>query len=346
MSTIGTVGSLASTQVGLRARIDTLTRQVSTGQISHRHGDLGPDARRAIDLRAEIGRREAYGNAADRALARADAMQTVMSRLHVLASEVSAEAKRTKTIGAPGVEPLARAAGAALAEVAALLNTQHGGEYLFGGSDVGTPPVTDASGIAGGPMAAAIATAVGTLDETNADSVLAAIGTASTDPATSPFSPFLEADGATEARRALQVADGERVAFGVFANRDQMDEVAESWGRQLLRGLAALASTTTEQAQLGDGWTGLLDGIATTLEGAARGLATEQGAVGAAQQRITAAAERHDDTLVALRTQLGTVEEVDLAEASALLREVQSRLEASYEVTGMIARISLADMLR
>ena len=84
MSTIGTIGSLASTQVGLRARIDTLTRQVSNGQVSHRHGDLGPDARRAIDLRAEIGRREAYGHAADRALGRADAMQTVMSRLQVL----------------------------------------------------------------------------------------------------------------------------------------------------------------------------------------------------------------------------------------------------------------------
>lgn len=346
MSTIGTIGSLASTQVGLRARIDTLTRQVSNGQVSHRHGDLGPDARRAIDLRAEIGRREAYGHAADRALGRADAMQTVMSRLHALASEVSAEAKRARTVGAPGVDPLARAAEAALAEVAALLNTQHGGEYLFGGSDVRTPPVTDASGIAGGPMATAIATSVGTLDETNAAAVLAEIGTASTDPATSPFSPFLEGDGATEARRALQVADGERVAFGVFANRDQADEVAESWGRQLLRGLAALASTTTEQAQLGAGWNGLLDGIAATLDSAARGVAAEQGAVGAAQQRIASAAERHADTLVALRTQLGTVEEVDLAEASALLREVQSRLEASYEVTGMIARISLADMLR
>lgn len=346
MSTIGTIASLATNQVGLRARIETLTRQVTNGQISYRHGDLGPDARRAIDLRAEIGRREAYGHAADRALGRADAMQTVMTRLHTLSSEVAAEAMRAKTVGAPGVEPLARAAEAALAEVAALLNTQHGGEYLFGGSDVMSPPVTDAMGIVGGPMAAAIATAVGTLDETNAATVLAAIETASTDAATTPFSTFLEGDGTTETRRALQVADGERVAFGVFANRDQADEVADSWGRQLLRGLATLASVTTAQAQMGDGWTGLLDGVTATLNSATRGLAAEQGAVGTAQQRIAAAAERHADTLVALRTQLGTVEEVDLAEASALLREVQSRLEASYEVTGMIARISLSDMLR
>ncbi|MGC5198528.1 flagellin, partial [Aphanothece microscopica] len=239
-----------------------------------------------------------------------------------------------------------RAAEAALAEVAALLNTQHGGEYLFGGSDVMSPPVTDAMGIVGGPMAAAIATAVGTLDETNAATVLAAIDAASTDAATTPFSTFLEGEGTTETRRALQVADGERVAFGVFAHRDQADEVADSWGRQLLRGLATLASVTTAQAQMGDGWTGLLDGITATLNSATRGLAAEQGAVGTAQQRIAAAAERHADTLVALRTQLGSVEEVDLAEASALLREVQSRLEASYEVTGMIARLSLSDMLR
>jgi flagellin-like hook-associated protein FlgL len=346
MSSISTVAGLATDQALLRGRIDTLSRQVATGQRGTVHGALGAEARRAIDLRGEIGRREAYGNAADRALARSGAAATVLARLHDLTAGVSAEAKRAKTLGALAAETLAQSARAALDEAAALLNTRHAGEYLFGGSDVAAPPVPGAATIASGPLAAAIAAAVGTLDASNATAVLADTATAASDPASTPFSAFLEAEGATEARRAVQVAEGERVALGVFAHRDQADAVAGSWGRELLRGLATLAALTPAQAALGTGWTGLLDGVAAGLDGAAQGLAAEQGTLGAAEQRIEAARERHADTLVALRAQLGAVEEVDLAAASAELRQVQSRLEASYEVTGMISRLSLAALLR
>jgi flagellin-like hook-associated protein FlgL len=346
MSTISLIGAMAADQSTLRTRMDVLSRQVSTGQRGAVHGDLGLDARRAIDLRAEIARRDSFTAASDRALARADAAQTVMSRLHDLAGSMSAEALRAKTLGAVSVESLASMARAALEEVAALLNTRHGNEYLFGGSDVTAPPVPDAVGIATGPMATAIATAVGTLDPANAATVLADTQAAATDPASTPFSAFLEGDGTTEARRALQIADGERVSIGVFANRDSTDEVTASWGRELMRGLAVLAAVTPATFEAGDGWQDLLDGTVDMLGGAASGLAAEQGRLGAAYSRIDQARERHADTLVALRTQLGRVAEVDLADVSAELAQVKERLEASYSLTDMVSRLSLVSLLR
>ncbi len=346
MSTISTIGSMALEQASMRARMDVISRQVSTGQRGVVHGDLGLDARRAIDLKAEIAKREVFTQAAGRAVARADATQTVLGRLHDLASSVSAEALRARTLGAVSVESLADIARAAMEEAAALLNTRHGGEYLFSGSDVSAPPVPDAANITTGPMATAIAASVATLDPTNAATVLADTQAIATDPATTPFSAFLEGDGTTEARRALQVADGERVAIGVFANRDSADEVAASWGRDLLRSLATLAAVTPAQFDAGDGWQDLLQGTVDSLNGAATGLAAEQGKLGAASARIDAARERHDDMLVALRTQLGDVAEVDLAQVSAELAQVKERLEASYTVTTMVSRLSLASMLR
>ncbi|MBU8540779.1 flagellin [Falsiroseomonas tokyonensis] len=346
MSIIGSIGNLAVDQAALRARLDTASRQVSTGQKAEVFGDLKPEARRAIDLRGEVGRREAYSNAADRALGRAGATQTVLSRLHDISATLGAQALRSKTLSSTDAENLASTAAAALEEVAALLNTRHGGEYLFGGSDVDQPPVPDAANIVTSPMATAIATAVATLDATNAATVLADSVTAATAAATTPFSAFLEGAGLTEATRAVQVADGERVEIGVFANRAQDGEVTASWGRELLRNLAVLAATTPAQAAEGGGWSALMDGVASAIAEASTALATEQAILGAAELRIGTTRDRHQDTLVAVRTQLGSVEEVDLAQASAELSQLKSRLEASYEATGMLSRLSLAQLLR
>lgn len=346
MAMITLIGAMAADQARLRRDIETLTRQVSTGQRGEVHGALGQEARRALDLRGELARRAAYVTAAETALGRMGAAQGVLARIESLVSDLAAEAARARTLGAVGVEPLARSARAALEEAAALLNTRHGNEYLFGGSDLASPPVPDAANIAAGPLAGAIATAVAALDPLNAAAVLADTAAAAMAPLTRPFSAHLEGPALTEPRRALQIADGERVAWGVLASQDAAGEVALSWGRELLRGFATLAALTPLSAQQGAGYDELLAGVARDLTAAARGLAQERGVLGAAERRIEAARERHKDVEVALRAQLGAIEEVDLAEASTRLRQTELRLEASYGATANVARLSLAALLR
>lgn len=346
MAMITLIGAMAADQARLRRDIEGLTRQVSTGQRGEVHGALGRQAGRALDLRGELARRGAYVTAAETALGRMGAAQGVLARIESLVSDLAAEAARARTLGAVGVEPLARSARAALEEAAALLNTRHGNEYLFGGSDLASPPVPDAAGIATGPMAGAIAAAVAALDPFNAATVLADTAAAAMAPATRPFSAHLEGPALTEPRRALQIADGERVAWGVLASQDAAGEVALSWGRELLRGFATLAALTPLSAQQGAGYDELLAGVAADLSAAARGLAQERGALGAAERRVSAARERHKDVEVALRAQLGAIEEVDLAEATTRLRQTELRLEASYNATANVARLSLAALLR
>jgi len=346
MSILATLGATALDQTRLRERLDGLARQVATGQRGATHGALGPVARVAIDLRSEVTRRETYAAAADSALARMGATQDVLGRLETIVSEVAAEAMRSRSFGASGVEALARTARAALEEVAALLNSRSGGEYLFGGSDLAAVPVPNAAGIATGPMAAAIAAAVATLDPTNAAAVRAATAAATTAPATAPFSTHLEGPALPEPRRAVQVADGERIGWGVLASQDAAGEVALSWGREMLRGLATLAALTPASAAQVPGYDELLAGVASDLGAAGRGLAQERGVLGAAEKRVEATRERHRDTLVTLRAQVVSLERVDLAEVSASLAETQLRLEASYATTARIAGLSLASLLR
>jgi flagellin-like hook-associated protein FlgL len=346
MAMITTLGGMALDQLRLRQDLGVMTRQVSTGFVGPVHGDLGAEARRAISLRGEIARREAYVGAAETALARMDMTQDVLARLEGIAAELTAETQRSRTFGTSGVDTLAYRARSALEEAAALLNTRHDGDYLFAGSDLAGMPVPDDQAIASGAMATAIAAAVGTLTPTNAATVLADTAFIASNPPTLPFSAHLEGPALTEPRRALQLADGERVAWGVLASQDQAGAVALAWGRELLRGLATLAALTPASAAQGAGYDSLLAGVAADLSAATRGLVQERSVLGAAEQRVDLARERHKDLLVALRAQLGAIEEVDLAAVSASLRQTELRLQASYETTATLSRLSLAALLR
>lgn len=348
MSIISTISGMAPDQARLRDRLTILTRQVATGQVGQTHGALGPQSRTAIDLRGDIARREAHVGTADAALARMGTAQGVLGRLEAIAAETAAEAMRARTLGTSGVEALARTARAALEEAAALLNTRQGGEYLFAGSNLALTPVSGAATIATGPMAADIAAAVAALDPdpANLGPLLAATAAAASDPGTTPFNAWLETAGLTDTRRAVVVAEGERVAWGVLPNQDQSGEVALAWGRELLRGLATLAALTPASAAQDAGYDALLQEVSTALTGANRGLTQERSVLGAAEKRVEATRERHKDLLVAIRAQLGQAEEVDLAATTALLRETEMRLSASYEATALVARLSLAALLR
>jgi flagellin-like hook-associated protein FlgL len=348
MSILSIIGGMVPDQTRLRERIGTLTRQVSTGEVGQTHGALGFEAQRAIDLRGDIARREAYLGATDTALGRMGSAQSVLGRLETLAQQTAAEAARARTLGAAAVEQLALSARIALEEAATLLNARHAGEYLFAGSNLALAPVPGAEGIATGPMAAGIAAAVATIDPdpANLGPLLATTAAVATNPASTPFNAWLEGAGLTDPRRAVVVADGERVAWGVLANQDQSGESAGAWGREMLRGLATLAALTPASAAQGAGYDALLREVGGGLRAAGDGIAAERSALGVREQRVMAVRERHADLLVALRTQLGQVEEVDVAEVTARLRQAELRLSASYETTGMISRLSLAALLR
>lgn len=343
---ISTLGQMALGQAGLRREVDRLGAQVATSQRAPLQGGLGPEARRAIDLRGEVARREAYAGAADRALARTGIAQQALSRLHDIAAEMTAAAGRARTLGAAGAEALARSARVALQEAAVLLNARDGEAHVFGGIDHAGVPVPDGAAIGQGAMATRIAAAVATLTPANAAAVLAETVDAATQD--TPFAARLEdpASGLAEPPPMVPIADVDLVPGGVLANRQHDGEVAASWGRELLRSLAALSAVTPATAAQGAGFDTLMEGLRQALAGATSGIGAEQGWLGEAERRMQGARERHRDTVVALRAQVATVEEVDLAATVAALRTTQAQLEASYQATALVARLSLAQFLR
>jgi flagellin-like hook-associated protein FlgL len=287
------IGSLSTEAARLRGRMEVLTRQAASGQRAEALGDLSPAVPRTIALRAELGRREVYGRAMDQALARADVTQNALSRMTDIAREFRTQAGlRANSSDPRSLVTLGERARSALSEVAHLLNSRHAGEYVFGGSDIGRPPVPDPDGLAGGPMAQDIAAAINALAPGNAGSVAAQTLSiaGSTAAGTSPFSAFLDdpARGGGEARRATPSGDGEVIAYGIPANRNGAavsgGVSTGGWARDLLRNLMSVAALTPAQMAAPADFNALVNSIRQGFESAESALGEESGALGSVEQ--------------------------------------------------------------
>jgi flagellar hook-associated protein 3 FlgL len=355
MAGIDMLGRLDADAALLRLRLQVLTRQVSTGQRAAAPGDLAPQLPRALSLQADIGRRDTYATAVGQASGRAATTQLALKRLGEIAREFGDGTALKLDPNDPRTIPLAATrARAALVEVGQLLNTRQDGEYLFGGSDFGNPPVPDPDGLPTGGMATQIAAAVASLGAGNAAAVAAATGTAASDDSAgvTPFSVFLSnpASGLTEPRRSVPAEDGVLAAYGIAANRNAAATSAGvttgSWARDLLRGLASLAALTPTQTTSQADFLAFAGTIQGGLQSAGKALADEAGALGITEARLDAVATRHADVTITLRAQLSSIQEVDLAEALTRLQATKTTLEASYNAIGRLGDLTLTHFLR
>jgi flagellin-like hook-associated protein FlgL len=350
----GILSRLTTETATLRGRLETLTRQSTSGIRTDQYGDLEPEVPRALSLRAEVDRREAYGRAMDQTSGRTAVMQSALGRLTLIAREFGTQVTRSMNSRDPdALVTVPARARAALQEVAQLLNTRQAGEYLFSGSDIANPPISDPDMLTTGPLATAIAGDVATLTPGNATSVLAAIQTkaADTSAALSPFSAFLEGAGASEAARSVPASDGEQVAYGIFANRNSASVPVASpgaggWARDLIGNLMALAALTPAQRAQGNGFDDLVAGLSSGFRSAESALAEESGILGLTEQRLETMNTRHKTITIALKSQLADIQEVDIAETLTRLQSTRTTLEASYRAIGSLSDLTLANFLR
>ena len=358
MSSIEMFTRLTSDTALLRARLETLTRQGTSGLRADKLGDLGPEIPRAVSLRGEIGRRELYGKTMDQALGRTAVMQDSLGRLTEIAREFRTKAATRITSGDPTTLMTVQTdARAALTEIAHLLNTRHAGEYLFGGTDLGNPPIANPEGLATGQMAQQIATQVDALPTSGLNAVVDATRNIarSTAPGVTPFSAVLTAeemlpDTDREARRGVPAADGQIIGYGFSAGRNagalSTGETTGSWARDLMRNLMSLAALKPEQMSDRPAFDGFMGKIRDGLSSAELTLGEEAGALGHVEARMETMKRRHDNLSSALALQLSSIEEVDMADVITRMQATRTQLEASYRAIGSLGELTLANFLR
>lgn len=149
-----TVNSVTSTSINtermlsLRTQLDTLQRQLGTGQRADNYADLGSSRATSLELRADKAALDGYQGAIERTEVTFSLMSTTLERLDALASGVKGDALPTSFVIQSGDRTTAQvSAEYSFYEAVTLLNTDVEGQYLFSGLSGDIEPVESAANI-------------------------------------------------------------------------------------------------------------------------------------------------------------------------------------------------------
>ncbi len=342
----GLLAQLVGDSTATKAQVDKLTQQSASGRVADTYGGLGEAASVSIDLRPQMAQAQAWQQSISAANGSLGTTQTVLGQLQSIASSFASQALGTPMQSKSGVAAMSAQAQSALQQVVALLNTQTSGQYDFAGTDSANPPV-------GSNLAAWAASAAG------AGNVVAGLS-GGTDPATvaqqlvtaasgwnlaAPGSP---AAGALPASVQAQTGEGQSVPMAFVAGRNSFAPASAggtgSYVGDLVAGLAGLAALGSSSAS-----TASLQsfGVAVSqvLQGADTAITTEEAGFGQVQDDLTAQGSALSDTLTTLNTQVSGAENVDMAATATALSQVQTQLQASYQLIAGMKQLSLTAYL-
>ncbi len=348
-SSYGTLGELIQGASSVQTQLDSLAQQASTGNVSQTYSGLGAGALSDLNLNAEIAQNNTYVANITSANTNIGITQTVMNQLSKIASGISSQ---LDNITGTSVSTLAEQAQNDLQQVANLLDTQNGTNYIFAGQDASNPPVPNPGNILSSPFFTQIQTAVGNLATNGAATTIATtlgIASSNTLPSvggTSPFSGALSPPP-SNFQASIETGPGQSASVGLLASANTYvtssgPYTTGSYMRDLMHGLAVIGSLTSTSASA-PGFTGLISDVQTSLTGAISAMANEEGGLGATQDSLTASSTTLGNVTTALQTQVSSIQDVNMAQTLSNLTMVQTQLQASFKLIASVQSLSLAN---
>lgn len=349
----GMMSDLVANSTATREALATLTAEASSGDVSETYAGLGAGAPVSLDLNPEIASIATWQANIAAAQGGMQVTETALSQISQIATNFNASLNTLNDTDPAAIATTAASAQQALTEVANLLDTTDGTNYVFACRDSSNPPVPNAAGILSSGFFSQISAAVAGLGASGAVATTAslkAIG-ASNAAGTSPFSAALSQPAAAlaSARPLVQVGEGQFAAVGIVASanayvRSSGPDSTGSYMRDVMTGLAAIGSLSSGDASLSS-FQEFLGGIRNMLSGAVTALNQDAGALGDQQSALTSESSTLSATSDALKTQVGGVQDVDMAATASELSLVQTQLQASYQVISQLGSLSLVNYL-
>lgn len=327
--------------VQMRNQGSDLERQLSTGRRADSYAGLGVKRGPALDMRARLNGLESFqNNIKDANLRMSMLMQSVEGLDKVSARTRSMLVAPASNVFGGGVPQEQIMAQGDLKLAIDMLNADINGRHLFSGREHDARPVVGYETMMEDLRAAVNAVAPDPADPDQwALDIVAAVNTFF-DTATNWYSgddPDL--DGDPRSTSTVQIDQGRSAAMGAQANEPAFT--------QLLKQLAAVA-VVDFPAGSGDHVNALMREIRTSmpLDPPESPTISQIGIeLGAAQVQMKTADEQHKATGAILRDQLGDIEDARTEEVAAKLLTLQTRLQASYQTTAMLSRLSLVNFL-
>lgn len=336
----GLLAQLVADSTATQTQMNKLTRQSASGKVADTYGGLGTTASVSINLRPQMAQLQAWQQSISLTSTALATTQNVLGQLASIATSFSSQALGQPMQSATGANAVAAQAKSALAQVAALLNTQSSGQYAFAGADSANAPVNNAALTA---FTASIGTQMAGLSTGTDPTALVSSLVTQAGTATFTYQP-----GTAPAQVQAQTGDGQTVPMAFVAGQDsfpgQAGSGTGSYVRDLIAGLAGLAGLNSTTAS-GSTLQSFGVGISKLLQGAAGAITNDEAGFGQVQSELTTQGTNLSDTLTSLTTQVTGVEDVDVAATATALTQVQTQLQASYQLIAGLKQLSLTAYL-
>jgi flagellar hook-associated protein 3 FlgL len=350
-SGFGILPTLIANSAAVHQNLDTLTIQVSSGLVSQTYAGLGSQAGLALDLNPQLAALQTYQNNIGQATGSMQITQSAMTQIQQIAATFVSNIPTLNGLNASQVDSVAAQANAALQQVAGLLNTQSGGNYVFAGQDTGNAPVPSGDAILSSGFYTQIKAAVSGLSANGATATASStLAIASSNTAgTSPFSAYLSQPVTSISAAVVQTGQGGTVQTGLLASANSVSvssgtSTTGSYMRDLMRSLATLGSLSSSQVN-DPGFGALVQDTGASLTGVVNSMAVDVGVLGNTQANLTSTQSQLSDTATALTGQLSSIQNVDMAATLSQLTAVQTQLQASYRLITGANSLSLLNFL-
>lgn len=330
------IGDLAQTlvlrnrSVEIRQQIETLTRELSSGQVADPGSRLGGDFSYLAEMDRGLKRLDAFDVAAAEAGLFAAAMQesiaTVQLRVEVLVGDLLT----ATTAGQPSGRNLASTqAGQALGSLVAVLNGSIGGRALFSGMETGVSPLTGAEELLTG-VRSAIA------GQTSPADILQAVTSWFDDPA--GFDALIYR-GSERDLAPIRVSETERIPLEIRANDPALKDILMATALVALATEPGLGLPPVSEA-------GLISAATDILLNSRDRLTEIRAEIGFSESRIETARVSNSATRTGLEYARAELLAADPFDVASRLEAAQFQLESLYSATVRTSRLSLVNFLK
>ena len=331
---VSTIGSQLSNLylLGLlRQKLNNTQAQISTGKKGTMLSDLGGSgASNALSYRNSQSMVQSYIGNLNTVKSRVSVMDQSMTSIASSARDTLSTLRSQLQSGKPLDDITRNDAATNLQSILSKLNVKLDGRYLFAGSDVGNAPMGDQTALQTN-VASAVSSFMAAPSLTQADVTngLQAINGTSLGFSNSS----LAADPVT-----VRADDGRELDYTVKASNSGFSDV--------VRGMTLVANLPkpTNAAETQKYWT-MVNSAMDLIDKGSRQIDTNQAILGGTAKQMTNLLADHEDTSLTMDNYIGSVEDIDMADASSRLQQLSAQLQISYQVTASLKNLSLVNFL-
>ncbi len=348
-----------------------LTLQISSGKKTSKLSGLGNDIVKTTRARAGVNSLETYVENIKNADRRIKLMLTSIAEIKAQANNIADSlALGVQEGDYPDLEGIKTLTNNVYNFIIDAMNQTDGDRYLFGGSDTTEMPITD-TGLFSSSLGEFVA------DETDlthppivASGLIGSWGDGSI--TTEEFIAAYHASSDTvlgysnaistssAGKTQVRVNDGSEFDYTILANSPGMRDIIMTLG--VLKELPPVeyapgalndptATTLAEDtspsppAEKQENFFAVLNNLSATLNNAIDNLDQEVFKLSHVQAQISIVKTSHGDQINAYKDVIGEVEDMDITEASVMLTQLQTQLQASFQVTALLSQLTLANYL-